>query len=103
MEKLRAAYKYLSGMNFAYILVLGLLGKALISDVSYASFLLTIPVLAYESYRLYIRSKTPDPIQHDIAIMKRFDQFQDDLDKVKSKVNATSLEKNLNAPVKRFF
>lgn len=96
MEKLRAVYKYISGINFAYILILGLLGKALISDVSYATFLLTIPVLGFEAYKLYIKTKTPDPIVHDRAIM-------DELDKLKAKVNATSMEKNLATAPKRYF
>lgn len=104
MEKLRASYNYISNINFAYVLVLGLLSKALILDVSYATFLITVPVLAFEGYRLYIKSKTPEPIQHDLAIIKRFDQFQEDLDKVKSKVNANNLEKNISSgPAKRYF
>jgi hypothetical protein len=103
MDKLRSIYNYLSMRNYTHFLILGLLCKALIFDVSYATFLLTIPVLAYEGYKTYIKFKTPDPVQHDIAILKRFDALQEDLDRVKSKVNATSLDKNINAQVKRYF
>jgi len=71
--------------------------------VSYASFLLTIPFLAYDAYKLYIKHKTPEPVQIDIAVMKRFDQVQEEFDKLKSKVNANNLEKNIAAAPKRYF
>lgn len=97
MEKLRAIYKYVSGWNIAYFLIICLLGKALILDVSYATFLLTIPVLSYEAYKLYIKSKKPDVMVHDKAIME-------EIDKLKAKVNANSMEKNLSSgPSKRYF
>lgn len=96
MEKLKAIYKYVSALNYAYLLVLGLLAKALISDVSYATFLITVPILGFEAYKLYIKSKEPIPYIHDKAIM-------DELDKLKAKVNAQSLDKNINSVPKRYF
>jgi hypothetical protein len=96
MEKLRAVYNYASSLNFAYLLILGLLGKALISDVSYATFLLTIPVLGYEGYKLYIKSKTPDAVVLDAELRK-------ELDNIKSKINAGNMDKGVNAMPKRYF
>lgn len=98
MDKLRSLYTYLCGTNFAYLLVLGLVVKALISDISYAAFLLSIPVLGFESYKLYLKTKKPDPIVINHEVMDR-------LDKIQAKVNAGAFEKNLspNAPAKRYF
>lgn len=96
MEKLRAVFKYISGINLAYILVLALMIKAVISDVSYPTFLLTIPILCFEGYKLYIKSKKPDPVVFDAELRK-------ELENIKSKVNANSLDKNINAPMKRYF
>ena len=96
MEKFRVVYNYLSSFNLAYILVLGLLGKALISDVSYPTFLITVPILCFEGYKLYIKSKEPVAYIHDKAIM-------DELDKLKAKLNAQSLDKNINSVPKRYF
>lgn len=103
MEKLRAAQKYLSGMNFAYLLVLGLLAKALILDVSYATFLITVPILAYEGYKLYIKDKEPTPVQIDDAILKRLDAQKEELESIKSKFKAESFDRNINSSPKRYF
>ena len=93
----------MSGLNYAYFLVLGLLAKALISDVSYATFLITIPVLGYEGYKLYLKSKKPEPIQIDMAISKRLDAHRDELEAIKSKLKAESLDRNINPITKRYF
>ncbi len=103
MDKLRAAYNYLSTRNYTHFLLLALLVKGLIADVGYSTALLTVPILLFEAYRLYIKTKTPEPIQHDIAIMKRFEKMQEELDRLKAKANANSLDKNINAPAKRYF
>lgn len=98
MEKLRALYAYLCGTNFAYLLILALVIKALISDVSYATFLLTLPVLGFEAYKIYIKTKTPDPVLIN-------QEIRDELDKLKAKMNANNFEKNLTQPAaaKRYF
>jgi hypothetical protein len=99
MNRLKLAYAYLCGTNFAYLLILALVVKALIHDVSYASFLLTLPVLGFESYKLYLKHKTPDPIVID-------EQIRKELDNIKAKLNANTLEKGINAPttpMKRYF
>jgi hypothetical protein len=99
MNRLKSAYAYLCGTNFAYLLILGLVVKALIHDVSYASFLLTLPILGFESYKLYIKTKTVDPVVLDGEIRK-------ELDNIKAKLNANTLEKGLNSPttpIKRYF
>jgi hypothetical protein len=91
-------FKALSGMNFAYLLVLALMVKALVADISYPIFLLTIPILTFEGYKLYIKSKQPDPVVIDAEVRK-------ELDNIKSKLNATTFEKGLSAqkPVQRYF
>ena len=96
MEKLRAAYNYLCSLNYTHILVCCLVVKSIVFDVSYASFLLTIPFLGYDAYKLYIKSKIPDPVVLDAEIRK-------ELDNIKSKINANNLEKNVTSPVKRYF
>jgi hypothetical protein len=96
MLKLRSAYNYLCSLNYTHILVCGLVLKSIIFDVSYASFLLTIPFLTYDAYRLYIKMKTPEPIELDAELRK-------ELDNIKSKLNAGSMEKNIAPTVKRYF
>lgn len=96
MEFFRRVSSYIYKVNFAYLLVLGLVAKALISDVSYASFLITIPVLGFEAYKLYIRSHMPDAIQVDTELRK-------ELDNIKSKINAQNFEKSVKPSVPRYF
>ncbi len=99
MNKLRSLYAYASGINFAHLLVLGLVVKALISDISVATFLLSVPVLGYEAYKLYLKSKKPDPIVIN-------QEIKEELERIKAKVNAGAFEKNLSTPVspaKRYF
>jgi hypothetical protein len=98
MDKLRSLYAYISGINFAYSLILALVVKSIIFDISYASFLLALPVLGFESYKLYIKHKTPDPVQINQDVMA-------ELDKLKSKINAGQVAKNLEAATqtKRYF
>lgn len=98
MNKFRSLYNYACGINFAYLLVLGLVIKALVSDVSYATFLLTIPVLGFESYKMYLKSKAPDAVAINQEVMS-------ELDKLKAKVNANTFEKGLSQTPgnKRYF
>ena len=98
MNRLKAVYNYLCGTNFAYLLILGLVVKAIVSDISVATFLLSIPVLGFESYKMYLKSRKPDPIALDAEVRKELDQ-------IKSKINANAFEKNIspNAPAKRYF
>ncbi len=98
MNRLKSFYAYLCGSNFAYALVLALVVKAIVSDINYATFLLTIPILSYESYKLYIKTKTPDAVALDAELRKELDQ-------IKAKVNATTLGQGISgpAPVKRYF
>lgn len=96
MNRLKAI---ISGTNFAYLLILALVVKSIVSDVSYAAFLLTIPVLGFESYKLYLKSKAPNQVVLDAEMRK-------ELDNIKSKLNANAFEKGLTAastPNKRYF
>jgi hypothetical protein len=98
MDKLRSLYAYLCGQNFAYFLILALVIKAIVSDVSYATFLLTVPVLSFEAYKIYIKTKTPDPVVIN-------QEIKDELDKLKARINAGQFQKGLEAASqnKRYF
>jgi hypothetical protein len=96
--KLKSLYNYVSSLNIAPILVLAIIVKSIVFDISYATFLLTIPVLAFEGYKLYLNSQKPNPILLDAELRKELDQL-------KSKVNAQTFEKGLKAqaPAQRYF
>lgn len=96
MDKLRSIWTYISGMNLAHILVLALVVKSIIYDISYSSFLLTLPVLAFEGYKLYLKSKQPDPV-----ILSR--EVQQELGDLKSKLTSLTMEKSLVKPNQRYF
>ena len=95
MEFFRSLYNKVTSFNFAHILVLGVVVKAVVSDISIAAFLVTIPVLAYESYKLYLKAKTPDPIKINEEVVK-------ELDNIKAKLNATAIEKSVRPPLARW-
>lgn len=80
--------KWLQAVNISHVLVLGLVVKAIVSDVSYASFLLTIPVLSYEAYKMYLAARAPTAIKMDAELLK-------EIDNIKSKLNAQTLEKGI--------
>ncbi len=88
MERIRSLIQQLSGMNLAHSLTLALVAKALIFDISYATFLISIPVLGYEAYQLYLKSKAPDPVKINAEI-------QVQLDAIKSKLNADVVQKSV--------
>lgn len=96
MNFFRSAYDRLSVVNLSHVLVLALVVKALVSDVSYSTFLLTLPVLGFEAYKLYLKSKKPDPVQLDAEMRK-------ELDNIKAKINAQTMDKNIKQPVPRYF
>ncbi len=78
----------LIGTDLARGLALCLVLKALILDVSYATVLLLVPLMGYEGYKLYLKSKKPDPFQMDEAIRK-------ELEAVKTRLSAINMEKNM--------
>ena len=96
MDKFKKIYSYLSGTNFAYLLVLAVVIKSVVSDISYAAFLVTIPVLAFEGYKLFLKSKKPDAIIINTEIQKQ-------LDNIHAKVNANQMDQTLTKPMKRYF
>lgn len=83
-------------MNYAYVAVVALLVKAVVSDVSYPAFLITAPILGFEAYKLYIKSKQPDPVAINAEIRR-------ELDNLKAKMNAENLEKSMTKPNIRYF
>lgn len=91
MNHLKKMASWLKSINLAHALILGLVCKSLISDISYAAFLLSIPVLAFEAYKIYIKTKTVDPVQLDT-------QVRQELDGMKSKLNAMTMEKGVKSP-----
>jgi hypothetical protein len=88
MDYLKNAYRRLSGLNFAHLLVLALVVKSIIYDISYASFLLALPVLGFEGYKLYLKHKTPEKIEMDAEIRREFEAL-------KSKVSANVFDKSI--------
>lgn len=96
MEKVKHLLTKLVGMNLAYTLILSLLVKALISDISYATFLVTVPVLAFEGYKLFLKSKKPDPVQMN-------EEMRREIESVKGKLSALSMEKNVKQQNQRYF
>lgn len=95
MNFLKTSWSYILGMNLAYLLVLGLVVKALVSDISYPAFLVAIPVLGYEGYKLYLKSKKPDPVRVN-------QEVQNELEAMKSKLSGLTMEKTVS-PNKRYF
>lgn len=95
-ETLKRAWNLLVGMNLAHILVLAIVAKTLIFDISLATVLLTVPVLGFEAYKLFLKSKTPDPVRMN-------EEFRKELEQVKGKLSAISMEKNVKAPNQRYF
>jgi hypothetical protein len=87
-EKLQTALKKLSGMNVAHALVLALVAKSIFIDVSFSTVLLTVPVLAYEAYELWLKSKRPNPVLIN-------DEVKKELELVKGKLNALTMDKNV--------
>lgn len=95
MDFFRSLYAKASKLNYAYLLVLGLVVKALVSDISVATFLISIPILAFEGYKLFLASKKPDPVKINEEVVK-------ELDNIKAKLNATAMEKSMNKPMARW-
>lgn len=96
MNTFRSFYAYLKSVNYCYLLVLGLVVKAIVYDVSYASFLLTIPILTFEAYKMWLLYKIPDPV-------KIPEEMQVQLDSIKSKLNAQTFDRNIMPQPKKFF
>jgi len=95
-EKIKLALAKLSGINLAHTLVLLLVIKAIIFDVTPATVALTVPVLAYEAYNLWLKSKKPDPIVLNEEVRK-------ELELVKTKLNAVTMDKNVKPEKVRYF
>ena len=96
LTKVKLGLSRLSGTNFAHTLVLALVGKAIISDVSPSAMLITVPVLGYEAYKLYLKSKKPEPAQIQEEVKK-------ELELVKSKLSALTMDKNVVPQKTRYF
>lgn len=97
MDKYYSMLNKFVGTDLARGLALALVLKALIFDVSYATVLLLVPLLGYEGYKLFLKSKKPDPFQMDTEIRK-------ELEAVKTRISALNMEKSMaaaSAPIKR--
>lgn len=95
MDFFRSLYTRVCSLNLAHLLVLGVVVKSIISDISVATFLVTVPVLAYEGYKLYLKSKTPDPVVINAEVVK-------ELDNIKAKLNAQTLDKGVKPATYRW-
>ncbi len=86
----------LKNVNYSYLLVLGLVVKAIVSPFSAGTFLIALPVLGYEAYKLYLKNKEPDPIQINHEIQREVDQ-------IKAKLSSLTMEKNVKTQPSRYF
>ncbi len=96
LEKLASLKAYLTASNIAYTLILSLLAKSLIVAPSIEVALIMVPVLGYEGYKMFLKSKTPDPVRINAEVQK-------DLDQLKSKLSALSMRDSVAEPKKRYF
>lgn len=86
----------LKNVNYALFLVAAIAVKAVAFDVSVAAMLVTVPLLAFEGYKLYLKHKTPEPIKFTAEIQK-------EIDAIKSKLNLLQVEKSLKPQPSRYF
>ncbi len=86
----------LKSLNWPYILVLGLIVKAICSEFSAGTFLIALPVVAYEAYKLYLKHKEPDPVKINAEV-------QADINAMKAKLSALTLNQNIKEQPKRYF
>jgi hypothetical protein len=93
MQKIKS---FLLGVNYAYLFALAVIVKAVVADISPAAMLVTAPILAYEAYKLYLKSKAPDPIRLNNELLR-------ELDNLKAKINALSMEKSVKSSPTRYF
>ncbi len=95
-EKVLTLIKSISGTNIAYTLVLGLVAKSLFVDPGYSTVCLLIPFLGFEAYKLYLKSKTPDPVRISSEVQKELEQL-------KSKLSALSVSQSVEPSKRRYF
>jgi hypothetical protein len=93
MQKLKSA---LLAVNVGYLLVLGLAVKALITDVPLSIGFITLPILGFEAYKSYLKSKQPDPVRINVEVQR-------ELDNMKAKLNAMTLERSAKPQPTRYF
>lgn len=91
MELFARVKTYLVDLDVTKTLILLLVLKAIALDVSFSSSALLIPILGFEGYKLFLKSKAPDPVRINDALQQR-------LDRIESKVSAVTLEKS-TAPI----
>lgn len=86
----------LKKVNPTLVLVAAIAIKAVALDVSVAAMLVTVPLLAYEAYKLYLAQKLPNPVLIS-------EEMRKELDNIKSKLNLLHVEKSLKPPQSRHF
>ena len=95
-EKVLTFISSISGTKIAYTLVVGLVAKSLFVEPGYSTACLLIPFLSFEAYKLYLKSKTPDPVRINAEIQK-------ELELVKSKLTALSVSQSVEPSKRRYF
>lgn len=95
-EKVLTFINSISGTKIAYALVLGLVAKSLFVEPGYSTVCLLIPLLSFEAYKLYLKSKTPDPVRINQEVMK-------ELDNLKSKLSALGVSQSVEPSKRRYF
>lgn len=92
MEKVIYIYdrvrKWLTGMNFALIVLLSYTGKALYYSPSYQEAIVLVSLVFLYSYTLYLDSRKPTKLDLDSHVMAR-------LVNIEAHINALRMEKSL--------
>lgn len=95
MGLLNRIKSYLVDLDVTKSLILALVAKSVIFDVSYASALLLLPILGFESYKLFLKSKAPDPVRLNAELLAKIENIQ-------SKLSAANLDKSVISPSKKW-
>lgn len=95
MELFNHVKSYLTTLDVTKSLILALVVKAIVFDVSYASSLLVVPILGYEAYKRYLKSKAPDPVRLNAELLAKIENIQ-------SKLSAVNLDKSVITTTKKW-
>lgn len=100
MEKLKnMAYTVknsLLGINFALIAFIFYVSKIIIHGAALTDAIVIFPIIALYAYTLYLKSRTPAPMQLNAEVQSQINEIQ-------RQIRDAQMEKNLKRPMKRYF
>jgi hypothetical protein len=78
-------------------MMLALLLKGLILGVGYPDFLVVTSILAFEGYKLHLKSKAPDPVRLNAEVQSK-------LDAINNKISSMNMQQTVKKTSEtRFF